>query len=113
LSRTAWDAARAEDAAVIAPAPPVSSLGLHHFHAPREHDPLFVRRMIIPILLTLGLLLCGAGTYLCVAGADDALSDLLPPWAPMAFIALGAMSLALGILNMLWVRQALTRPRPR
>ena len=88
LSQTAWDAARAEDAAVIAPQPPVSALGLPRYIASRQRDPLRVRRTVIPILLTAGLLLAGAGTYLRVAGTSDTLSDLLPPWAALVFIAL-------------------------
>jgi hypothetical protein len=111
LSRTAWDAARAEDASVIAPPPPVSALGLQHLTPSRQSDPLAARRTLIPILLTAGALLIGIGTYLHIFKADDAVADLLAPWAPLVFIALGALSATLGIVNMLSVRNALAGRR--
>jgi hypothetical protein len=111
LSQTAWDAARAEDAAVIAPQPPVSALGLPRYIASRQRDPLRVRRTVIPILLTAGLLLAGAGTYLRLARASDTLSDMLPSWAPLVFIVLGVLSGLLGVVNVLSVRNALAAGR--
>jgi hypothetical protein len=111
LSRTAWDAARAEDASVIAPSPPVSALGLQRSTSTRGRDPLFLRRTIIPILLTGGLILAALGAYLRLWRRDDALADLLPSWAPIAFIGLAVLFLGVGILNVLWVRQALARYR--
>ena len=36
-----------------------------------------------------------------------ALADLLPSWAPIAFIGLAVLFLGVGILNVLWVRHAL------
>jgi hypothetical protein len=111
ISRTAWDAARAEDASVIAPAPPVSALGLQHVAPSRQADPLAARRTLIPILLTAGALLIGIGTYLHIFKADDAVADLLAPWAPLVFIALGVLSAALGIVNVFSVRNALAGRR--
>jgi len=111
LSHTAWDAARAEDASVIAPSPPVSALGLQRSASARGRDPLFLRRTLIPILLTAGLILAAFGVYLHLAGHDDALGDLLPSWAPMVFTGLGVLFMGVGILNALWVRQALASCR--
>jgi hypothetical protein len=111
LSKTAWDAARAEDASVIAPQPPVSALGLQHRPTSRQQDPLRLRRTVIPILLTAGVLLGASGIYLRLAGTNDTLSDLLPSWAAIVFIILGGLSLAMGILNMLSVRNALAGGR--
>jgi hypothetical protein len=73
-------------------------------------DSLFVRRTLIPILLTLGVLMAGLG------GAWF----LLPPESPfkqsgselpLAMLVIGPVFLIVGILNMLQVRSALARLR--
>jgi hypothetical protein len=92
---------------VIAPSPPVSALGLQRSTSMRGRDPLFLRRTLIPILLTGGLILAAFGAYLRLWRRDDALADLLPSWAPIAFIGLAVLFLGVGILNVLWVRHAL------
>lgn len=76
-------------------------------------DPLHVRRTLIPILLTIGIILAAAGVLLLVDSQDNALADLFPQWAPIAMLVLAGLSLALGALNILSVKHALRRNEPR
>jgi hypothetical protein len=69
-------------------------------------DPLVFRRTIIPILLTGGVILAGAGALLMFGDEDNALSDLFPGWVPMMFCVLALICLGFGVLNMLAVRNA-------
>jgi hypothetical protein len=69
-------------------------------------DPLAFRRTIIPILLTGGVILAGAGALLMFGGEDNALSDLFPGWVPIMFCVLASVCLGFGILNMLAVKNA-------
>ncbi len=65
-----------------------------------------MRRTIIPILLTGGVILAGAGVLLLFGGEDNALSDLFPGWVPIMFCVLAFVCLGLGVLNMLAVKNA-------
>jgi hypothetical protein len=67
-------------------------------------DPLFIRRTLIPILLTFGIILAGGGFLLLCGGDDNALAELFPGWMPMALFILAAISLILGGLNMLSIK---------
>jgi hypothetical protein len=69
-------------------------------------DPLFFRRTIIPILLTSGVILAGAGLLLTLGGEDNALSDLFPRWTPILFFLLSLLCFGFGALNMLAVMNA-------
>jgi hypothetical protein len=75
------------------------------YHGDRE-DPLFIRRTVIPILLTCGVILAGWGAMLLFGGEDNAMSELFPSWAPIMFFVLASVFLALGALNILAVRNA-------
>lgn len=72
----------------------------------RTADPLFVRRTIIPILLTGGVILAGAGALLLFDGEDNALADLFPGWVPIMFCVLASICLGFALLNMLSVKNA-------
>jgi hypothetical protein len=69
-------------------------------------DPLSVRRTIIPILLTGGVILAGAGALLMFGGEDNALSDLFPSWVPILFYLLASVFLGFAVLNMFAVKNA-------
>jgi hypothetical protein len=72
---------------------------------PRDRDdPLFIRKTLIPILLTFGIILAGGGFLLLGGGEDNALSDLFPGWTPIALFVLAAIFLILGGLNMLSIK---------
>ena len=68
----------------------------------RTADPLFVRRTIIPILLTGGVILAGAGALLLFDGEDNA----FPGWVPIMFCVLASICLGFALLNMLSVKNA-------
>lgn len=70
------------------------------------NDPLFIRRTIIPILLTCGVILAGSGVLLLFGGEDNALSDLFPAWTPFMFFLLAFIFLGFGALNVLAVKNA-------
>ncbi len=72
--------------------------------ARQRDDPLFIRRTLIPILLTFGVILAGGGVLLLCSGQDNALADLFPGWTPIALFVLAAIFLILGGLNMLSMR---------
>jgi hypothetical protein len=82
-------------------------------------DPLHLRRTVIPILLTAGVIFAAAAAMLTIDFQDNALADLFPKWAPIGLLVLAGISLALAALNMLSVRNALRRkplapaPKPR
>jgi hypothetical protein len=82
---------------------------LHH-HAHRD-DPLQFRRTIIPICMTLGAILIGAGVLLLFSGEDNALPELFPIWAPILFFALAGLCLVIGAANVVSVRHALKKTR--
>jgi hypothetical protein len=69
-------------------------------------DPLYLRRTTIPILLTLGVILAGAGVLLLFGGENNALPDLFPSWVPIVFCVLASICLGLAVLNMLSVKNA-------
>ena len=72
---------------------------------PRQRDdPLFIRKTLIPILLTFGVVLAGGGVLLLCGGQDNALADLFPGWTPIALFVLAAIFLILAGLNMLSIK---------
>ena len=71
---------------------------------PPRDDPLFIRKTLIPILLTLGIVLAGAGALLLSGGQDNALPELFPRWMPIALFVLAAIFLILAGLNMMSIR---------
>jgi len=86
-------------AAFVSPAPhPTSRTPLHD-------DPLFLRKTLIPILLTLTLILAGFGALLIFSGPDNALPDLFPAWMPLALFILAALFLILATINILSLRK--------
>jgi hypothetical protein len=70
----------------------------------RRDDPLFIRKTLIPILLTFGIILAGGGFLLLCGSDDNALPDLFPAWTPVALFVLAAIFLILGGLNMLSIK---------
>jgi uncharacterized membrane protein YidH (DUF202 family) len=80
---------------------------------PQKQDPLFFRRTAIPILLTTGVVLCAAGAFILAAGPDSAIQDVAQKPAAIVLLVLGAILIALGVLNMLSVRHALRYLGPR
>ena len=79
----------------------------------QKQDPLFFRRTAIPILLTAGVVLCIAGAIIRAAGPDSAIQDVAQKPAAVVLLVLGAILIALGVLNMLSVRHALRDLGPR
>ncbi|HEX4053082.1 MAG TPA: hypothetical protein VHX86_02345 [Tepidisphaeraceae bacterium] len=106
LSNVPWtdgdDAQRNADAI---PASAAANVSKAHSRTGRG-DPLFFRRTIIPILLTCGAILAGAGALLLFGGEDNALSDLFPTWTPFVFFVLAFIFLGFGALNVLAVKNA-------
>ncbi|MGD0461959.1 MAG: hypothetical protein ABSB74_05685 [Tepidisphaeraceae bacterium] len=86
-----------------APSAPGAPMAQAHLHT-SSADTLSVRRTIIPILLTGGVILAGAGALLLFGGEDNALSDLFPSWVPIMFYLLASIFLGFGVLNMLAVK---------
>lgn len=70
----------------------------------RRDDPLFIRKTLIPILLTFGIILAGGGILLLYGGEDNALAELFPAWTPIALFVLASIFLILGGLNMLSIK---------
>jgi hypothetical protein len=69
-----------------------------------SNNPLRFRRTVIPILLTLAAILIGWGILLITSGQNNALADLFPNWTPLALFGFALVFLALGLLNMLSIR---------
>jgi len=67
-------------------------------------DPLFIRKTLIPILLTFGITLAGGGFLLLCGSEDNALADLFPAWTPIALFVLAAIFLILAALNALSIK---------
>jgi hypothetical protein len=65
------------------------------------HDPFFIRKTMIPILLTFGVILAGWAALILTAGEDNALGDMFPRWTPIALLALAAIFVLLAVFNML------------
>jgi hypothetical protein len=68
------------------------------------HDLHFVRKTMIPILLTFGVILAGWAALILTAGEDNALGDMFPHWTPFALLALAAIFVLLAIFNMFAVK---------
>ena len=88
------------------PAAPRESLAqVVHYEAPhiRPHIPKFkslgMRQTIVPILLTVGVVLCIAGFVKLLVGEDSPLYAQ-PAWLAIVFFVLGGGFLAVAILNM-------------
>lgn len=71
---------------------------------------LFFRRTMIPILLTCGLMLPSLGILWFMADVDSVVrrSGL---WLPLTLIAMGAILLLLGVINMAQVRHLMDESR--
>jgi hypothetical protein len=102
-----------DDDSVSVPPPPMEYLGHSHPHHPGHgggsaavvprYQNLDYRRTLIPILLTTGLCLVVMGftKWLC---APDTLLGAQPIWMTIACFTFGALSFALGLLNMIQVK---------
>ncbi len=101
-----------DDDSVIVPAPPMEALGHQHLEYARPHVrvPTFksmsIRRTLIPVLLTSGVMISLFGIVKFVVPEEAALS-MLPPWMCLIAICMGLALASLGVLNMLLVRQQL------
>jgi hypothetical protein len=69
-------------------------------------DPLYFRKLIIPILLTFGICFAGWATLILTAGEDSAMQDMFPDWLPMALFIVGGVFVLLALLNMLAVHKS-------
>jgi hypothetical protein len=76
--------------------------------SPHDDDPLFLRKTLIPILLTLTLILAGFGALLTLTGPDNALPDLFPTWMPLALFILATLFLVLAAINIWSVKRNAT-----
>ncbi len=92
-------------AAFVSPAPHPAS-----HHTPLHDDPLFLRKTLIPILLTLTVILAGFGALLILTGPDNALPDLFPTWMPLALFVLAIMFLILAAINIWSIKKQSPRP---
>jgi hypothetical protein len=100
-----------DDDSVIVPPPPMEYLGHTHPHHPThgggravpKYQNLEYRRTLIPIMLTSGLCLIVMGftRWIC---APDTLLGAQPVWMAVVWFVFGALSLALGLLNMIQVK---------
>ena len=99
-----------EDDAVIVPAPPASAFLPYRSPtaAAAKTSPtrLSLRRTLIPILLTCGIILLVLGTMPFFLSEENPLSQL-PHWMSYSLWALGMFLLALGVVNMLAVKHLL------
>jgi hypothetical protein len=68
------------------------------------NDPLFFRRTIIPVLLTFGVILLGWATLLLTCDQSNALADLFPSWTPFTMLGAAVVFLALGVVNILSIK---------
>jgi hypothetical protein len=76
-----------------------------------RRDPLRLRRTMIPILLTLGVLLCGLGSAQWLADADQPYSATNLRWSAVTMPPLGVVLLMLAAWNMAFVHRRLRRRR--
>ena len=101
-----------DDDAVIVPAP-TADVFAHHpapVRAPRQpfYMRMSFRRTIIPILLTMGVALPGCAVWWMMQDEDSPARGLGIKF-PLTFTFVGLVLLALGIVNMLHVKQELRR----
>jgi hypothetical protein len=68
-------------------------------------DPLYFRKMVIPILLTFGICFAGWATLILTAGEDSAMPDMFPHWLPIVLFVVGGIFVLLALLNMLAVHK--------
>jgi len=92
------------------PAPAVSSAAAKARARRALLESLFVRRTLIPILLTLGALMLGLGGAWFVLPQDSPFR-MVGQELPIAMLAIGPVFLVVAILNMLQVRSAMQRLR--
>jgi hypothetical protein len=104
-----------DDVMLAVPAAPRESLAqVVHYEAPhiRPHIPRFqslgMRQTIVPILLTVGTILCIAGVVKLLVGEDSPLHEY-GNWLAIVFFAAGGATLALGLLNMLQLRSIIRK----
>jgi hypothetical protein len=93
-------------AAFVTPASIAGSAAPHRTAGSAADDPHFIRKTVIPILLTLGLILAGAGALLIFSGEDNALPDLFPSWMPMALLIVAALFIILALVNIWSLRNS-------
>lgn len=104
-----------DDDSVIVPPPPMEALGHQHleYARPRVHIPtiksLPMLRTLVPVLLTTGVMICLFGVGLLAAREASGLFTVNEkyPWMWVLVICMGLVIAALGVLNMLLVRQQL------
>jgi hypothetical protein len=108
-----------DDDSVSVPPPPIEYLGHSHPHAPHgggawapvpKYQSLEYRRTLIPVLLTTGLCLVVVGFTKWVC-APDTLLGAQPMWMTAVCFTLGALSFALGLLNMIQVKVLVEKAR--
>jgi hypothetical protein len=107
-----------DDDSVSVPPPPLEYLGHTHPHHPVHAGPraavvpkyqnLEYRRTLIPILLTAGLCLVVMGFTKWVC-APDTLLGAQPVWMTIVLFTFGALSFALGLVNMVQVKALMER----
>jgi hypothetical protein len=68
-------------------------------------DPLYFRKMIIPILFTFGLCMAGWAVLIFTSGEDSAMQDMFPHWLATALLAVAGFFILLALINMLAVRK--------
>ncbi|HUB23996.1 MAG TPA: hypothetical protein VL992_01105 [Tepidisphaeraceae bacterium] len=72
---------------------------------PKGPDPLYKRRTLIPILLTLGVLFCGLGGAQWMIDPEYPFSASNLLWSAILLPGLGGILLALAIVNMIEVKR--------
>ncbi len=101
-----------DDDSVIVPPPPMEALGHQHIPYARSnvHIPTFksmaLRRTLIPVLLTSGLMISLFGICRFIVPEESQLAAL-PTWMCLIALCIGLVLASLGVLNMLLVRQQL------
>lgn len=92
--------------AAVTTAQPETAPALPHRH---DHtgEPAPLRRTMIPIFFTLGLMLGATGVDLLVNRADEDLAALLPRWSPTVLIVFAGILLLVALANIVSVRRIL------
>jgi hypothetical protein len=94
--------ARGGEMSLMQPADPVArTVPAAHQHQPQTR---WSKRTAVPILLTWGALMIGAGTARWMVDEDSVLADL-PKTMAIAMLVLGAAVLALAAVNMRAIRR--------
>jgi hypothetical protein len=106
-------ASQVDDDASVAPAPDPSQLGRVHSGASSAFESsLRMKRTLIPILLTLGVMLPITGSLKWLAPRDSAFAAWSSGLA-LAILAVGVCMLGIAVANMLQVKHMLTTAAAR